>query len=210
VSIVATVNLTRHEAKILYVNHVARAMVPATVSSRRAALRLTDAQGKVLGEDPVQVRETTDILPGEDRTALIDAVIPDRPETATIELLLLGKVVDRLRVSKSAPMVNGVKVLAPRAEDSPLDITWEATDPDGDKLTYVVQISSDGGKTWETLAIGLKEARLTLTADQVRGRRQGLIRVTANDGYHSSKPVERPLPSQRPDAPAPNPGGSRD
>ena len=211
VSVVASVNLTRSTAKIMYVNRVPKAMVPPAPAERRAAIRFKDAGGQVLGEYPVWVREDTDILPGEDRTAIIDAVVPDVPKTAAIELLLGGKVVDQRRVSERVPVVKDttVRVSSPQAAvgatEGPVDLSWEASDPDNENLTYTVQISTDR-KTWETLTIGLTTPKLTLTADQLRGRRKGIIRIIANDGFNNSAPIERPLESQPPAAPNPAPG----
>jgi len=194
VSIIATVNLTRNSAKIQYANRVSRAMIPGQVVDPRASLQVTDATGKAIGSYPVAILEDTDIPAGEDRTALIDAVIPDLATAAAVELVLSGKIVDRIQISKHAPVVTAANIA--KAQPGEVTLTWQGSHPDGAKLTYMVQISSDQGKTWQTIAIGMPETNLTLTSNQVNNRLTNQIRVTANDGYNSSPPVTLELAPQ--------------
>ncbi len=194
VSIVATLNLTRHTGKILYVNHVQRALVvPQQVMEGRAFIRLFDRGGKLLGQFPSAIREDTDIPPGEDRTALIDVVIQEFSNVGRVELVVDGKLLDGRKVSLRPPVVKRVQISNPDRKGFRV-ARWEASHPEKLPLTYLVQISSDGGKTWETLAVGLRVPRLDLTPEQLKDRAGATIRVTANDGYNNSEPVTASLP----------------
>ena len=51
-------------------------------------------------------------------------------------------------------------------------------------VTYIVLASTDGGVSWQTLAVGLYEPRLRITADQFEGARLQL-RVIATNGLQN-------------------------
>jgi hypothetical protein len=66
-------------------------------------------------------------------------------------------------------------------------ITWNASDPDGDKLSYIVDYSRDNGVTWETLAANLQETQLAIEdVSAFAGSNAALIRVTASDGFNTA------------------------
>ncbi|HEX3418119.1 MAG TPA: hypothetical protein VHT21_17200 [Stellaceae bacterium] len=191
VSIVASVNLTRKTAAIRYIDHVARATVPPQPQNELASVQLRDTTGKIIGSYKTWVREDTDIPAGHDRTGSVHLIIPADRSAAVLELLLQGKVVDRRRVSKHAPIVKALKLID---RPSPFDVspvrllTWIGFDLDGDRLTYLVQIGSNR-EMWETIAVGLPATRLELTDEQLRGDQRRRVRVIANDGFNVSTPA---------------------
>ncbi|MFC1975952.1 cohesin domain-containing protein, partial [Chloroflexota bacterium] len=88
--------------------------------------------------------------------------------------------------SNSPPQVN---VLFPNGGESLTGqqaITWEASDADGDPLTYDLLYSPDNGQTWSPLAVGVKQSTYTLYADQLAPTHDALIRVMAHDGFHTA------------------------
>jgi len=192
VSIVGTLNLTRHTGKILYVNHVPRALIPNRVAEARAFIRFLDRRGKALATHPVTVREDTDVPPNEDRTAVFDVTVEELPNAGVVELVMDEKVLDRRTVSLHHPKIQGLRISPVEARGVRV-VQWQASHPEKRPLTYLVQISSDGGKTWETLAIGQREPRLELTPEQLKERAGATIRVIANDGYNDSEAVTEQL-----------------
>ncbi len=64
-------------------------------------------------------------------------------------------------------------------------ITWEASDADGDPLTYDLLYSHNGGQSWTPIATGLEQNRYTFDAAQLTASHQARIRVFANDGFHT-------------------------
>ena len=183
VVIVATLNLTQGTGKILHVKHVPQAMVPTISPSTIASVRLLDRSGRVLGDYPQWVRHATDIPREEDQTALINATIPETRNVGLVELVLAERVVDRLEVPRTPPTLGTVRI---RVADQPargaFSIAWEAA-PDS-RNSYEVQISTDGGRTWETIAIGLRESTLVIAPSQLLGRKLTDVRVIASDGYN--------------------------
>lgn len=191
VSIVATVNLTKHTGAIKFVDHVGHAADQGPLQNQLAAVRFVDAAGKVLGTFPTWVRENSDLdqTPGADRTGLVQIVVPVERAAASLELVLEGKVVSRRAISKHAPVVKALKIsaLATLLGKRGRTLTWLGLDLDVNPLTYLVQLSGEGD-TWETVATGLTVSKVTLTDEQI-GPGPRRVRVIANDGFNVSEPA---------------------
>lgn len=61
-------------------------------------------------------------------------------------------------------------------------ITWLASDPDGDPLTYKIQYSADGGVTYTTLATGLTSMSYVWDTSGLISSNNYIIKVIASDG----------------------------
>jgi hypothetical protein len=91
-----------------------------------------------------------------------------------------------LTPSNHAPTIildfpNGGETLA-----GPQTITWQADDADGDSLIYDLLYSPDNGQSWLPLAVRLNQTHYTFYTDQLPASYEGLIRVIASDGFHTS------------------------
>ena len=195
VSVVATVNLTKQTGAIRHVDHVGRATAPGRLQNQLAAVRFVDGSGRVIESFPAWVREDSDRAPNEDRTGLVQVVVPRQPAAASLELVLEGKVVSRRVISKHAPIVKGLRVSALATElsgQAGQTLTWVGADLDLNRLTYLVQLSGEGG-TWETIATGLTASKVTVTGEQLKGGPRR-VRVIANDGFNVSEPATIEIP----------------
>jgi len=67
-----------------------------------------------------------------------------------------------------------------RAGSQQLILSWQAEDPDGDKLVYSVAFRGEGEREWKLLKANLHENSLTLDADALADGRY-YFRVTASD-----------------------------
>jgi hypothetical protein len=184
VSIVATLNLTRGTGQIQYVRHVAQGMIPTAPITSTASIRFLDAAGNVLADDPQQIRTDSDIPAGEDKTALISAVLPETPNVAAVELVLNGSVLDRIEIAQTPPAAPVVNV---NRTNNELTIRWSsprAAQATTSRLNYDVQISSDGGNSWQTVSVGVKGNSITLAPSQLAGTQPPLVRVIPNDGFN--------------------------
>ncbi|MFM2294336.1 MAG: hypothetical protein RLZZ350_749, partial [Verrucomicrobiota bacterium] len=97
-----------------------------------------------------------------------------------------GVVAIRYR-SASPPVIqlvspNGGEVLG----SSPLMAHWNASDADGDSLTYQVQFSPDGGQNWQTLAFNWPTNEIPLSVDLLSPSTNALLKVVASDGINSA------------------------
>lgn len=88
-------------------------------------------------------------------------------------------------VSNNAPVVN---IASPNGEESvrgTVRIQWNATDADGDNLSYAILFSSDGGQTWNTLAIDLKQNYYNWNTSRLEEGDQYLVKVIATDSFNT-------------------------
>lgn len=157
-------------------------------------LVLEDAQGRVLASRRLEVDGGHDSSPSQDHPHsdlfTFVEVMPFPEDTAWIRIrddedaLLYERA-----VSNNSPQVNLTSPnsgnIAPGTE-----ITWTASDPDGDELVYTVLYSHDAGVSWLPLALDLTETSLTLTPGLIHdipGSDQGMIRVIASDGVNTGE-----------------------
>ncbi|HSU82422.1 MAG TPA: hypothetical protein VLR69_08370, partial [Thermoanaerobaculia bacterium] len=99
-----------------------------------------------------------------------------------IQLRRNGKVVARKLASAHRPTV---QILTPNNGGELLpgtQVSWAALDLDGDPLTYDVSYSTDDGRTWRLLAMGLTARSYQLPA-RLPGSNSVRLRVAANDGF---------------------------
>ncbi len=173
----------------------AEAAPAATGAETRAQylLRLVDPAGRTLAEYPVSPArmEESDVQP-------FVLTFPAPADTvARIELWADGALLDALAPNTGVPTV---RILQPRGGETfttDMTIEWEASDPDGDPLRYIIQYSPDNGTTWYIVASNepMPSAnRATVRLDSLRGLpgslpNGGRIRVAVSDGYNTALAV---------------------
>jgi hypothetical protein len=191
VHVVVSVNLTRSTGAIKYVTPVQRA-APQVGATDRAALVVRDGSGRKLSSTPVVLGETTDISPGADQTALVGAAVPFNPAMAEIDLEVDHEVLARYRNASKPPTAPRLRQVFNALTGAPgavaevgSSLAWTPPAAAEGTVTYTVQ-TSDDGKTWSTIAIGLTEPSLALTPDHASA---GTIRVIASNGFRSAAPV---------------------
>jgi hypothetical protein len=167
------------------VNRVPKALVLAEATEDFAVVRLRGADGNVLAEHKAHIKYDTDVPGNKDKTAIVDTVVPYRPGVASIELVLGGQVVDTRKVASRAPEVKNM--LVPKTlRNDPFRVQWTTAHPDRVQVTNSVQVSYDGGKTWETVAVGLKTPQIDLDKTRIQDPREVRVRVIANDGLNNT------------------------
>ena len=102
----------------------------------------------------------------------------------------LGNVVASKTVSANSPSIhvtspNGGEVL----KSETTQISWEASDLDGDSLTYNLLVSGDGGATWDPVATDLKQTTHNLIVTGFSGGNKYLVKVVASDGVNTAEDV---------------------
>ncbi len=180
VSVVATVNLTRPSGTIRHVTPLERRRPPKDVGED-AVLRVSGAGGEALGEFPVAVRLDSELMEGEDRKGIIDAIVAVDPAARLIELVVDGTAVDRYGIGGGVPRM---KALRMESAAEGLRVAGEAEAAEG--VTYAVQASSDDGASWQTLAIGLETPSAEIDRSQFAAGRTVRVRVIATNGLQRS------------------------
>jgi hypothetical protein len=193
VQVVATVNLTKRTGSIDYVTPVTRAL-PSIGPASGVALVARDAAGQELYRQSVPLAEMVDRPAGEDHVAVVAAAIPFRPDMGRIELVLDGAVLAKFDNPRQTPdPARNVRITSSAGGGRRL--TWTAAPASAGRVTYVVQVSTDG-QAWETIAAGFIDPALTLSAEQARMR---MARIIISNGFRKSAPVTiRLTPAQAP------------
>ena len=134
------------------------------------SVRLEDAFGQTIAVYPVtpQHAETH----AEDFVSYVLAA--PRPENFARAVLLYGETPLAERVG--SPNVPVVALTSPlggeQLNSQPLTITWDASDADGEALTFNVDYSTDDGATWTKLGWNWTETQLTIDSAQPPGSGQ--------------------------------------
>jgi hypothetical protein len=160
-------------------------------------LQLETADGTALVFVPV-IDDTTYHTPVHSLS--FSMLLPDVPGGEVVRVRSATAVLGERRMSVSPP---AVRILEPTGSvQPPLGLAWEASDPDGDPLTFTVLYTADQGQTWRVVADGLNEPSFTLEADAtLPGSAQGMFRVLANDGFLTASDDSGPvyqLPNRAP------------
>lgn len=90
-------------------------------------------------------------------------------------------------MSPTAPRVvlqspNGGEVFA---NQEFVTVTWDAADGDGDQLSYWLQYSGDGGRTWSTIQRDLRATSYRVNLRGFSASSDALFRVLASDGVNT-------------------------
>jgi hypothetical protein len=123
-------------------------------------------------------------------TAPFALTVPYPPATRQIVLKHGAVVVASRTVSNSAPSVSA----SVSGGGTVKTITWTATDPDGDTLSYSVLYSADNKQTWFGLATDLTAAPYSLDTSGLPGGSTAYVRVLATDGVNTGSADAGPFP----------------
>ncbi len=159
-------------------------------------LELLDAAGEVLRSVRFGAQAAVADAPERADTATALEVwavsVPDPPDYARVRVTRrpardLPAAMAEANRSASAP---AVAVTAPTAGSTVsgefVQITWTASDADGDDLSFVVQYSTDGGTTYETLAADHRLMSLSVPRRLLAGSATARVRVVASDGVRTA------------------------
>lgn len=120
---------------------------------------------------------------GESGSSLISLIRPLPVGTVKVQIRFEDAVLHEIERSANAPSIGGVTV---NPGDFPV-ISWQASDADGDDLSFTVMYSKDAGNNYIPIVVDLTESfyrwdhRLTAGADLAR------IKVIVNDGFYQSE-----------------------
>lgn len=105
-----------------------------------------------------------------------------------------GKVLDTKNLSPNPPSITSFTVpTASGVFTGSNQLSWTASDPDGDPLTYDLAYSRDNGATFLPLATGLPTTTFGIDSSALGGTNVGVFQVTANDGTNSASQVSVPF-----------------
>ncbi len=106
--------------------------------------------------------------------------------TTTIQIVDLTNdaIMAEAPVSANPPQLSNVALQnPPNPVAGTVTLTWAASDPDGDPLTFDLAYSRDAGVTFHPLQVGITGDSAEIDADALGGG-LGFFRLTASDGVH--------------------------
>lgn len=123
------------------------------------------------------------------------AVVPFALSTTQVELRRLSD--DQLlgvhTISANAPTISNVTLVgAPSPVVGPVTLQWQASDADGDPLTFDVYYTADGSH-YTAFALGVSGNSIELETSQMPGSNNGRFRVTASDGTRLAEAESAPF-----------------
>jgi hypothetical protein len=183
ISVVAQVNLTRRQGSISYVHPVGSLQPTPEDAESPITLRFAAAGGDLLHEHRARYRLSSEIGTDDDRVGIVDAVIAVPASARSIELVVEGEVMDTFRAAAEPPVPRTMSLS--RVDQDVLRIEGEGV-PLERGQTFAFQASPDGGRTWQTVAVGLAQPSLDLQSAQPKDAQPLLIRVVSTNGFTST------------------------
>lgn len=188
VHIVAQLNFTRRSGSIDFVNPVPNLGVAVPAGGSRVGLLLRSSSGAV-SEIRAPYRINSDIEPGADEMGLVDTVVSAPADTTVIELTIDGAVVAEFRPGPEPSVLShGLQLNAVAGR---LSITQRLDGPPRPGHRFTVQTSSDDGRTWQTVAVGLTEPHVELIGEAYGPGKEVLVKLIATNGLAAVETVDR-------------------
>ncbi len=189
--LIAALNLTDRTGEVVSVLPAeadpAAGPVPVDAAAG-VSVRFVDAAGEELDELRVEFRRSVCESPADEVTGVVDTVLAPPARAAAVQLLLHGEVVDTQPIGGATADVGpriglGSTDRGPGA-DGRLELRWPAPAEAPDQR-YAVQVSEDGGVSWRTVGVGLREPAVTLSTGDYPGDRVE-VRLLATTGTASA------------------------
>jgi hypothetical protein len=120
------------------------------------------ADGRPLRAYGVDVKLDSELDPGDDQTGLVDAVLSVDSEANVLKLVVSGRAAHMWREAAQPTTLRSAG--APAADEARVSLTCETHRTPDSAQTFSVQANTGGGRTWQTLAVGLSESSVTKTA----------------------------------------------
>jgi hypothetical protein len=184
IHVVATVNLSRRQGKIEYVNPLSAGDAFGLKPGSQVQIRMLRADETLLREYPVEVKLNSELGPEVDKEGLIDAALAVDPAARVVQLAIAGGIADTFRAAAQAPS-GGVSSRI-NVEKAAVHLSWQPGPTVDTKHTYTIQASTDGGQTWYTLGVGLTEPSIQIHKGQFEAGLEVRLRVLATDGFTQS------------------------
>ncbi|MBN1417124.1 MAG: thrombospondin type 3 repeat-containing protein [Bacteroidales bacterium] len=132
---------------------------------------------------------TSDSVETLDDFISFNEVLPYYPETKKILIKYGDSVLQTIMVSSNKPLVTVTYPNGGESLDGIQTVTWNASDADGDLLSFDVLYSKDGGTRWEAIATGVDQTSCVWDVEDCGGSEEGLIKVLATDGVNTGEDV---------------------
>lgn len=117
-------------------------------------------------------------------------IVPLAAGARTVQIVRLSdnRVLASRAISAGAPVVSDVALSgAPDPVAGVVTLTWAASDPDADALTFDIHYSRDGGATFQPVQMGATGMSTALDTAPLGGGADARFRVVAYDGFNTGE-----------------------
>jgi hypothetical protein len=139
-------------------------------------LVLLDSGGSVLGNHSFAT-----MAPGDGLSRFL-LKVPYPAGMARIQIKRQGTVIQELSPSSQAPQLTITSPTAEQTWSGTRNVTWTASDGNGDPLYFTLYLSSNGGTDWEPLEMDLQTNSYTLDTRTIAGCSNCYLKIAASDG----------------------------
>lgn len=157
-----------------------------------------DKEGRILARNGFSIVPIQDGKDNGQDNEIFSVVKPFPKGAVRVEIRYESKLLADLNLSKHAPSVESVCVEL--REPLPPIVKWNAKDEDGDSLQYTVLYSSDNGRTFEPIGVGIRKMEYIWDHSTTPGSDHGIVKVVASDGLRKGFALSRSfqLPKKKP------------
>jgi hypothetical protein len=125
---------------------------------------------------------------GEIRGLFVSEFVPVAEGTRRVDLEGPGgELLASLQPGGGAPEL---EIVSPKGQETfdgqSVLVSWEATDPDDDALTFVVQYRSDDGEPWRSVALPTSQTSIEIPFENLPSGDSAGFRVWASDGLNTT------------------------
>lgn len=174
------------------------------------AVEALDAAGRLLQRVRVRTDTMRESCAGDgtlNPRAPVYVLLPDAPRGVRIDRVVVRDLAvrggaapiiasrDRSAMAPIAEIVSAWPAIAAPApagaawNATPIEVRWNAVDPEGDPLAFMVLYSPDGGDRWAPIVVNGEGDRIVFDPSNLPGARPGLgrLRLLASDGFNTTE-----------------------
>ncbi len=158
-------------------------------------VRAVDETGNILFEFPLSDAGGMTGFGGDEteKTFTFNLILPDLEGVEKIELVKDGQVLARRSKTNHSPVISLVSPQGGDLVQGVLNVEWTAADEDGDRLSYSILYSINGGETFETIGVELRQNTLQYDTSRLGGSEHAIVRVVATDGFNTASVDSEPF-----------------
>jgi hypothetical protein len=157
------------------------------------SIQLFDAGNTKLADYPFTPRPATSDAPNWLHFTQVVTYVANTAQVRIVRLADSG-VLATQTISAHAPTVSNVALAgAPNPVTGTVTLNWDASDADGDPLTFDIYYSRDGGATMQPVAVGGSGNNTPVDTTHLGGSGTAILRVVANDGVNTGQADSAPF-----------------
>jgi hypothetical protein len=184
-SVLGTIDLTKSTIKLDPFMILPGSKFTVRPTNSSFSIDLLDSKGTTLARYPFDPKVYTSISQNKDKMALLSEAIPYIPCVKEIVISKDNKELASRNVDDYAPKVRIIFPTGGETLTGNIVVRWQASDADGDNLTYFVLYSTDAGRSWQDVSSDIKDTEITVNMAALPGTNVGLFRIIATDGVNT-------------------------